>query len=386
MKKNQFLVLLAALVVLLAAGAGVMWWQQGRWKGEDARVGKELVPGLVAASVGGIAIRNPEAAVNLQVKDGVWQVQERAGYPASVDRIGEFLAKLSRLKIAQVEPLAESQRARLQLVDPKSANTPEAKQGGATAVDLADKAGKPLAHLMLGKKVIRQSATTAPTKGTPEPSGRYVSTGEPGSVLVVSDPLNQAEAKPELWLARDLIRVHGAKQMSSLGADGKLRWSVTRESESADWKSTSPGDKLDSNRVQDLVSVLIYIALADVATDAANAGFDRNPTLKISTFDNLNYTLNFGGLQGDLRYLRISLNGDPPATRVPAKGETAEDKAKKDKEFEENHKGLLQQLEREKKLEGWTFLVKNSDIESLLRDRAQLLPQKKDDKSKDAKK
>lgn len=383
MKKNQFLVLLAALVVLLAAGAGVMWWQQNRWQGGDARVGKDLVPALVAANVGGIAIRAPEAAVNLQVKDGVWQVQERGGYPASVDRIGEFLAKLSGLRIAQVEPLADSQRARLQLLDPK---TPEAKQGGATSVDLADKAGKALAHLMLGKKVIKQSATTAPTKGSPEPSGRYVATGEPGYVLVVSDPLNQTEAKPELWLARDLIRVHGAKQMSSVGPDGKLRWSVSRESESADWKSTSPGDKLDSNRVQDLVSVLIYIALADVATDAANASFDQNPTLKISTFDNLNYSLNFGASQGDLRYLRISLNGDPPATRVLAKGESAEDKTKKDKEFEENHKGLLQQLEREKKLEGWTFLVKNSDIESLLRDRAQLLPQEKDDKSKDAKK
>lgn len=346
MKRSHFLVLVAVLAVLVAAGAGVAWWQQRQWRGEDARVGQPLVPGLIAANVAGIALRDSQGMVTLEAKEGTWHVQERGGYPASVERIGEFLAKLAELKIAQVEPFAESQRVRLELLEPKAG----VKQAG-TAVELKDKAGKSAAKLLLGKKVVKQSATTAPTKGAPEPSGRYVQSSEPGSVLVVSDPLPLAEAKPGLWLAKDLIRVHGAKQMTSL-LGGKVRWSVARDSESADWKSTLPGEKADNNKVQDLVSVLIYIALADVAVDAPDAGFDRNPVLKIGTFDNLNYTLSFGDPHGDLRYLRISLEGNPPAARVPAKNESAEDKAKKDKEFEENHKGLLEQLAREKKLEG----------------------------------
>jgi hypothetical protein len=376
MKRSQFLILLAILAVLVVAGAGVTWWQRGQWRGSDTRVGQPLAPGLVVANVSAISLRQPGASVTLQVKNDQWQVAERGGYPASVDRIGEFLAKVAGLKIVQVEPLAESQRARLQLLEPEG---PDAKDGG-TSVELKDKDGKQRARLLLGKKVVRQSATTAPSKGSPDPSGRYVTTGEAGSVMVVSDPLALAEAKPELWLARDLIRVHGARQLTSIGPDGRQRWSVIRESESADWKSTVPGDKLDSNKVQDLVSVLIYIALADVATDAPDAGFNRNPTLKVSTFNNFNYTLSFGDQKGDSRYLRISLDGNPPEKRVPAKDESAEDKAKKDKEYEENHKGMLMQLEREKRLEGWTFLVKSSDVESLLRDRAQLAPQKKDDK------
>jgi len=372
MKRSHFLVLVAVLVVLVAAGAGVAWWEQHQWRGEDARVGQPLVPGLIAANVAGIALRDAQGTTTLDSKDGSWHVQERGGYPASVERIGEFLAKLAELRIAEVEPFAESQRARLELLEPKAG----VKEAG-TAVELKDKSGKSTAKLLLGKKVVRQSATTAPAKGSPEPSGRYVQGSEPGSVLVVSDPLSIAEAKPELWLAKDLIRVHGASKMSSL-LGGKVRWSVARDSESADWKSTLPGERIDNNKVQDLVSVLIYIALADVAVDAPDAGFNRNPVLKVSTFDNLNYTLSFGDQKGDLRYLKISLEGNPPAARVPAKNETPEDKAKKDKEFEENHKGLLEQLAREKKLEGWTFLVRNSDVESLLRDRAQLSPEKKD--------
>ncbi len=379
MKRSQFLILVAVLVVLVAAGAGVAWRQQQQWRGEDARVGQPLVPGLIAANVAGIALRDAQSGVTLDQKDGAWHVAERGGYPASVERIGEFLAKLAELKIAQVEPFAESQRQRLELLQPK----PGVKESG-IAIELKDKSGKSSARLLLGKKVVRQSATTAPTKGSAEPSGRYVESSDPGSVLVVSDPLSIAEAKPELWLAKDLIRVHGAKQMTSL-LGGKVRWSVARDSESADWKSTLPGDKIDNNKVQDLVSVLIYIALADVAVDAPEAGFERNPVLKVATFDNFNYSLSFGDQKGDLRYLKISLEGNPPAARVPSKNETPEDKAKKDKEFDDNHKGLLEQLAREKKLEGWTFLVRNSDVESLLRDRAQLLPEKKD-ASKAAKK
>jgi hypothetical protein len=378
MNRSQFLFLIGVLAVLAAAGGGVMWWKSGEWRSTDIRLGQRLVPGLVAANVGEIRLQESSGVVTLEFRDGVWQVKERGAYPASVDRIGEFLAKLADLKIAQVEPMADSQRARLQLVEPKG---PDVKDAG-IVVELKDKAGKPLARLLLGKMVVRQSATTAPTKGSPGPSGRYVAPAEPGVVAVVSDSLSQAEAKAELWLAKDLIRVTGARRMSSFGPDGKMRWSVARESESADWKSTVAGDKLDNNKVQDLVSVLIYIALADVAPDASKAGFERGPTLKIHTFNNYDYSLTFGDRQGELRFMKIGLIGNPPKTRPPEKGDKPGEKEKQDKEYSDNYQGMLAQVEREKKAEGKVFLVRNSDIEALLRDRAQLLPEKKKDDRK----
>jgi len=69
--------------------------------------------------------------------------------------------------------------------------------------------------------------------------------------------------------------------------------------------------------------------------------------------------------------------GEPPKTRKPEKNEKAEDKEKKDKAFEEQRKKLLEKVEREKKLEPWTYLVAKTSLDPLLRDRAQLMPEKK---------
>jgi hypothetical protein len=380
MTRNQFLILLGVLAVLVAAGAWVMYSQRSDWRSSDARVGQRLVPGLIVANVAEIRIQEAGNEVTLERKDGNWHVRERLDFPANVERIGELLVKLAELKVTQVEPLGEKQRSRLDLAEPKA----DAKNAG-TLLELKDKDGKNVTRLLLGKKVVKQSQTTAPTKGTPDPTGRYVVGAEKDAVAVVPDPLSNVEGRPAPWLAKDLVRVHNAKTMTSLTGEGKVRWTVTRASESADWKAADGGPPVDNNRVQDLVSVLIYIALADVATDPSKAGFDQGVTLRIDTFHNTHYTLQLGRQEGDLRYMRIGLTGDPPKTRMPGKDESAEDKEKKDKEFEDNYKGQLMQLEREGKLKDWTFLVRNSDIESLLRDRAQLLPQKKDEKAKSAK-
>jgi hypothetical protein len=380
MNRSQFLVLLAVLGVLVAAGAGVFWWQRGEWRTADTRVGQRLVPGLVIADVTEIHIQDPASAVTLQRKDGVWKVKERADYPANLDRIAETLNKLTDLKILEVDPLAESQHARLQLVEPKG---PDTKNAG-TLLEIKDKAGK-TTRLILGKPVIRQSATTAPSKSAPGASGRYVMPPEPGVVAVVSDPLTQIEGKPASWLARDLVRVVQVKEMTSVGPGGKVRWSASRPNESADWKSNN-SERLDSNKLQDLVSALLYISIGDLAPDASKAGFENGVTLKVDTFNNYHYSLTLGNKEGDLRYFKVALEAAPPATRPAQQGESAEEKKTRDEQYAKDHDGMLAHVAREKKLEGWTFLVKDEDVKALLRDRADLQPEKKDEKKKDEKK
>jgi hypothetical protein len=377
MTRKQFLVLLAVLVLLLGAGAWVMWSQQSDWRSTDTRVGQRVVPGLVIANVAEIRIQEPGKSVTLHRKEGnTWHVKERNDYPASYERIGELLNKLADLKATQVEALGEKQRPRLGLVEPKG----DARDGG-TLLEMKDKDGK-TTRLLLGKPVVRQSQTTAPTKGTTPPTGRYVLGAEKDALIIVNDPLSNVQAEPGPWLSRDLIRVHNAGTMTSLTPDGKVRWKVSRPNENADWKAADGGPAIDNNKVQDLVSVLIYVALADVATDPAKAGFDKGVVLKIDTLHNTQYTLQLGDKVGDLRYFKASLTGDPPRTRTPGKNETPEEKEKKDKEHEENYKGQLGQLEREGRIRDWTFLVKDEDVKNLLRDRAELLPSKKQDEKK----
>jgi len=333
----------------------------------------------VVSEVEKIRVVEAGESVTMNRVEGKWQVAERNGYPANLDRIADFLAKLAELKITQLEPLADSQRARLQLVEPKSG---QGKDTG-TVVELEGKDGKSLGRLLLGKRVVMQAQTTAPTKGTPQPTGRYVIGKDPGSFAVILDTLQNAEGKPGPWLARDLIRVSGAKAMQWTSGSGKPGWSVIRESETKDWRFADSSEKLDNNKVQDIVSVVLYIALGDVVTDPGKGGFDKGATLKIQSFDGLSYTIRLGDLEGDMRYLKVALTGEPPKVRVPGKDETAEEKEKQDKAFEENRKAYMLGLERERKLEPWTFLVPNSNIEALMRDRTQLLPgAKKDDAKK----
>jgi len=176
--------------------------------------------------------------------------------------------------------------------------------------------------------------------------------------------------------------VSNAKAMQWSSGSGRPGWSVIRESETKDWRFADSGEKLDNNKVQDLVSVLLYIALADVVTDKTKGNFDKGATLKVQSFDGLGYTIRLGDLEGENRYVKVALTGEPPKVRVPGKDETAEEKEKLDKTFVENRKAWMLGLDRERKLEPWTFLVPNSNIEALSRDRTQIVPGAKKDEPK----
>lgn len=381
MNRKQFLVLLATLAVLLAAGAGVLWTERTEWKPADSRVGQKLFPDLKISEVAQLAIREPARTITLAKGDSGWTVKERGDFPADEERIGQFLIKLVELKIVQDEPLPEPQRARLQLAEAKGSDTRDA----GSLLELKDKSGKILARALLGKKVLKKAevASVGPP-GEGMASGRYVLAGEDrGKVAVVPDPVDQAEAKSENWIVRDLIRVERLKAVTATGADGKVRFSLTRADENAAWKLAGSGENPDAGKVQDVVSSLTYMALADVVADSKEAKLEKPVTVKAETFDNLSYTLRVGEKASEDRYfLAVSVSGEPSRERTPAKAESAEDREKHDKEFAERTKKLGERLEREKRLDRWTYLVSKSSVDPLLRERTQLLPEKKKDEKK----
>ena len=82
MSRKQFFVLLIALVVLAAAGAGVFWSDRSAWKRDDARIGEKLLPALKAADVAEIHVRGERAEVHVVKTAAGWKVKERADFPA----------------------------------------------------------------------------------------------------------------------------------------------------------------------------------------------------------------------------------------------------------------------------------------------------------------
>ncbi len=375
MNRKQFFIALAVLGVLAAAGAAVTLYDRSAWTAADSRAGQKAIAGLRLSEVAEIAIRDSAGELHLARGEAGWSVRERAGFAADTDRIAALLVKLAELKIVQSEPLPESQRARLQLLQPKE----DKAQGTGTVIELKDAKGGSLGRLLLGKKIVKSPPVASLSRGEADATGRYVTVGgEAGTMLAVGEPLTEVESKPDQWLVKDLLRADGAKSISS-SKDGKQRWSVTRETESADWKFAGSKEKPDLQKATDLASSLGWVNLVDVVADPgkADTGLDHAIVIKAVTFDGLSYTLAIGRQAGDNYYVKVVVAGEPRKTRAPARGEKPEGKAKNDKEFEERRKKLVEQVEREKKLERWTYLVAKNGLDPLLRDRAQLMPEKK---------
>lgn len=198
MNRKQFFVLLAVLVLLVAAGAGVIFSERSTWKPADERIGQRLAAGLTIGNVAEILIQEPGATLTLKKIGDGWRLQQPEDAPADVERIGNLLQKLLEIKIVQTEPAPESVRTALMLRAPK-----EAKEAGAgTLLELKDAAGKVLYRALIGGKIVK------PREGAPAgvgaPAGRYVLVGaEQATAMIVSDPLSEVEAKPENWRARE---------------------------------------------------------------------------------------------------------------------------------------------------------------------------------------
>jgi hypothetical protein len=377
MSRKQFLLVLAVLIGLGAAAAALVFSDSGGWRGADTRVGQKIVRDLKLSDVAEIAVRGASGSVHLVRADRGWVVRERADFPADVERVRDVLIKIAEVRAVQAEPLPQSQRARLQLVEPKDK---DAKDAG-TVLELKDAKGAVLAHLLLGKKVFRQTEVAGPA--TPEqgqPSGRYLLAGaDADTMVVVAEPFTAVEPKPEAWLTKELLRAERVKTVTSIGSDRRTRWTLVRDKDDTDWRFAGSSERPDLQKATDAAGAFGWMDLVDVVVDPQNTetGLSHAITLRAETFDGLTYTVRVGDRTGDNYYVAVAAAGDPPQSRTPDKGETAEEKAKKDKLFAEDKARLAERLERERRLDGWRYVVGKNAVAPLLRDRAQMLPEKK---------
>lgn len=380
MNRKQFLILAGALVLLLLAGAWVQWSDQLAWNQTDAQAGKKLLPALDATTVTEIALRAPGGEVHLLKKGSDWSVRERADFPADVSRIADLLAKLVDLKTIQSEKVPADKLGDFELLAPKQ--PPSAGGGQGVSLELKDAGGKVLASLLLGKQLTRKAMIPSQDGGPPKegdvPYGRYVISGA-DVVAVVNEPLARAEAVPDAWLVKELLRIDPAKSITSIGPGGDTRWTLTKANGLWGWTT---GDKPDPQKAQDVVSALYLVSIKDVVPDPANVetGLAKAVTIRADTPDNITYTLKIGAkADADSYYASMAVAGDPPKVRTPEKGESAEDRSTRDKEYDEQRAKMMERLDRERTYAKWTYKLPRYTAELLLRDRAQLMPEKKKD-------
>ena len=392
MNRKQFFILLVLVVVLGVAGLIVYQRNQTSWQGAGRKgAALKLLGDLPVNDVAVIVIKGGSNQLDLVKKDNLWRVKERDDYPANFSEISGFLLKAADLKAVQMEEIGPSQLGRYKLLPPgQGTNT-------AILVELRDQNGKVIKSLLLGKTHMRRSESRSSSMGEIGenegfPDGRYVMVGTGAkTVAVVSDPLSNLEAKPDQWLNKDFFKVEKIRSIAVMFPIATNSWKVTRETETgSDWKlaEAKPGEQLDSSKASNFSYALNSPSFNDVlpvGTKPEQSGLDKPTVITLDTFDNFTYTIKLGQKTNDNLSLVVSVTAQLPKERTPGKDEKAEDKARLDKEFKEKQKKYEDKLSQEKSFEKWVYLVSNLTVDSLLKERAQLLVEKKEEPKKDEK-
>ena len=353
----------------------------------EGGAGKKLLPDFPVNEVARIGIRQGTNQLNLVRQDDNWTIRERYGYPANFQEISDFLRKLWDLKVVQTEQIGPSQFARLELTEPAAGTN------SGTLVEFKDKADKTLQTVLLGKKHLRRSENASPVGGSDGwPDGRYVLVmNGPKDVAVVSDALSEVETKPDRWLNKDFFKVEKLKTISVTHTNATNSWKLTRDTENGPLAlaDAKPGEQLDAGKSSPVGNALSFPNFTDVVspeTKPEEMGMDKPVAAKIETFDGFTYTLGIGTKTNeDNYYLRMSVSGDFPRERTPGKDEKPEDKEKLDKEFKDRLAKLEEKLKQEKGFEKWTYLVSKWTVDPLLKERKDLLAEKKEEPKKDEK-
>jgi len=377
MNRKQFLYLVIALVVLGGAGLALVWQDIAAYRASGAKIGAKLLPGLKIADVAEIRLQGPKHQVTLARKEKMWVVQERGGYPASFQEISDLMIKLIELKVTQSEQVGASLLPRVGLADPGKG------EGGGTLVEFRDGAGKVLAGLVLGKKVLKKDALNPlPAAKDGVPAGRYVRVaGGKDMVVVVSDPLGKAEADPGKWLNRDFFKADRIRTLAAGPERGAPHWKITRAEEWGQWKFAAGGGDLNPGAAVAAANKLGSLSFDDVALDSGKEAAGKPLVIVAETFDNLVYTVKLDGkAKGDDYFVSFTVKGEPPKSRAPEKGEKAQDKERRDKEFADSRKRLEERITAEQELAKWTYVIGKRELEPLLRARGDMVAPRRDRK------
>jgi hypothetical protein len=366
MTRRQFLVLLLTFLVLGGIGLALFWQDRSAYR-TSARVGGQLLPQLRVAEVAQVHVRDGDTQATLARKENHWVVEERSGYPADFKAISDLIIKLNDAKIVQVEPIGPSLHPRVQLVEPGRG------EGAGTQVELKDADGKTLASVILGRQILKPDpGNPLPSARDGVPAGRYVRFADKtDEVVVVSDPLSGVEARPGRWLDKQFIRIDRIRTLAVAGE--AEQWRIARDLEWGQWRFAAGGGTLDPSAAVQAVNALGNLSFSDVWVGKPPAVKGSPITITAETFDNLVYTLRLVPLAERKQYLLdASIVGEPPRKREIEKDENAEERARRDKQFEENRKLLELRLARDRAIAQWTYVVDAGQVAPVLRPREEL--------------
>ncbi len=368
--------LFIALLVVAAVAVLVNFIKPGEGiKQVEASLEKEKVfDDFPINQVGKIEITAPDDSLTLTRGTAAWEVAEREGYPAEITRIVETLRAVWDLDVAQTVPVAKEAYGRLNLIDPTAEG---AGEDAGTLISFSDGQGQPLASLLLGSVYERQENRPSPFGGgmATTDAGRYVKRGDQNFVYLVGNTFSDVELDPTEWISKEFFAVDGVQFIEWRPVAKENGWKLRRPAADADFvlADAKEGEELDQSKVAAMKNALSNASMEDVLTGDAVKPVDQG-TFIIRTFDGFSYTIKVGE-KNDLNEMpmTVKVTGKFKESRKEGEEESDEEKQKLDAEFAADLDALKQKLAREQKLDGHTFLVRSFQVDSLMKDRAELL-------------
>jgi Domain of unknown function (DUF4340) len=364
MKKKHLLLLLAVAVVAGLAGVFFQISQYAGWN--DSKTDRTIYQNLAVNDVTKIELRSAPANVTLEKKGDEWGVTERGGYPADFTKIRDLIKLLWGLKAGQETKVGPSQLGRLKLLTPG--------QGADSGVEIDLKGTKDIASLVIGKSVEQTNATTGSTA-----AGRFVyNPAVKDRVYLVSETFFSVDpVSVGAWLNKTFIVPGDLREIDQTAWSNNPGWKVVRQDPKAEWQlaDSQPGESLDKALAESFSTFApTFVDVRPLTVSPDESGLKDPFKVSIKTFDGFTYDLLLGKEGPEkTRYLQLSVSADLPSVRTPDPSEKADEKKKKDEEFDQKIKSLKDRLEREKRFEKWVYLVPDYSLEQILKRRNEIL-------------
>jgi hypothetical protein len=369
MKKKHLLLLLAVALVLGLAGIYFKISQSAGWN--DSKTDRTIFQNLAVNDITNIQVRSTPANVTLEKKGDAWGLVEREDYPADFAKIQDLIKMLWELKAGQEMQVGPSQLGRLKLLAPGQGTETET----GIEIDLKGEKEKQIASLIIGKSVDRSSPATGPAAS----GGRFVyNPAVKDRVYLVSETFFSVDpVTVGSWLDKTFIAPGELKEIDQAAWSNNAGWKLIRKDSKADWQleDLQPGETLDKSFVQNVSAFApAFVDVRPLSVSPKESGLKDPFKISVKTFDGFTYDFLLGKESPDkTRYLLLTVSADLPSARIANANESADDKKKKDEEFDKKILSLKERLEKEKRFEKWVYLVPDWNLEQILKRRDEIV-------------
>jgi hypothetical protein len=362
------------IILGLLAGVSALVIRLKAPTGAGGVLGTYLLKGLPVNEIASISIESPEKSVSLATVSGRWVVKDRFDYPADFSKIADFVRKLKNAKIGRRFESSKDTLKRLSLKSPEDRGAAETEKG--SQIQMQDKSGKLLAHVLLGK--IRRSGGERSF-----PDGQYVRLGNDPTIYLIDIHFAHLQKDPSDWLEKTPVKVEAneVKKISCLSADGKtIRFRFERPEKGKDLEPEAlpAHQKVDTSALNRLARALSSLGIKDVtdpSDDSASTELKRSNRLEYHMFNGMTYRVYPGKScsESDRCYLKLEVDYKRPA---PEEKTAAEDKELKKEEPPAEKTPGERSIETKKindRLTPWVYVINKSQHDAFVTDLAHLL-------------